>query len=161
MNVLQALHDLQFNTGLARLFPTPYALATLVLFVWSFVFLFQPRPSRAFTLLLRVTWVTFLLPAVTGVILALGGLKVPSAVAAPGRDVTKYGFLPDPSRNWEHWMYALFGLISLVAIEALLAGRAVPHRTGLRFLPVVTLFLYGVAYMVGRVAVLPGSTPGT
>ena len=33
--------------------------------------------------------------------------------------------------------------------------------SGLRLLPVATLFLYGCAYMVGRVAVFPGSTPGT
>ena len=160
MDVLRALHNWQFNSGLAALFPTPLALVTLALFVWSLAFLARPIVTRGFVWLLRVSWAFFLLPAVTGVILALTGQKVASAVAAPGRTVTKYGFAPDPSRNWEHWMYAGLALLSLFAAEALIAGR-LGDRRALRLMPVTTLFLYGVAYMIGRVAVFPGATPGT
>ncbi|WP_369699451.1 hypothetical protein [Deinococcus sp. YIM 77859] len=85
---------------------------------------------------------------------------MPSATDVGG-GVTKYGLPVDPSRNWEHWMYAGFALLSLYVTEVLLQGRLVHPRRGLRVLPVVTLFLYGCAYMVGRVAVFPGSTPGT
>ncbi|MFC4452887.1 hypothetical protein [Deinococcus sonorensis] len=155
------LHDLQFPSAAARLFPTPLALATLVLFVWSLGPAIRGRIQPPMVWWLRLTWVLTLIPAATGVILAVGGDKVASAVAATGRSTTRYGFPPDPSRNWEHWMYAALILASLYAIELLVQGRIIRHQTGLRLLPVATLFLYGVAYMVGRVAVFPGSTPGT
>lgn len=160
MELLQAVHGYQFFGAWAKLTPTPYALVTLVLFVWSIFPAIRGAVHSSFTAGLRVTWFFTLLPAVTGILLALNGLKVPSATAAAG-GLTKYGFEPDPSRNWEHWMYSLFALMSLYVLEILVRGKLIDHRVGLRFLPVVTLFLYGVAYMIGRVAVLPGSTPGT
>lgn len=161
MSVLQALHNWQFNSALALLFPTPFALACLVLFVWSLVFLWRPVVTAGFRWVTWACWALFLLPAVTGVLLALTGHKVPSAVAAAGTDATKYGFAPDPSRNWEHWMYSAFALLSLLLIPPLTSGRLFRPEVGARLVPAVTFFLYGVAYMIGRVAVFPGSTPGT
>ncbi|UQN06923.1 hypothetical protein [Deinococcus sp. QL22] len=160
MELLQAVHGYQFFGAWAKLTPTPYAMVTLVLFIWSIAPALKGVVRSGFIFWLRVTWFFTLLPAVTGIILALNGQAVPSATAAAG-GLTKYGFEPDPSRNWEHWMYSAFALLSLYVLEVLVRGKLIEHRTGLRFLPVVTLFLYGVAYMVGRVAVLPGSTPGT
>ncbi|ADV67112.1 hypothetical protein [Deinococcus maricopensis] len=173
MSLLTSLHDLQFRTGLAFLFPTPLALATLLLFLWSLRFLARTDVPRAFVTLVRVTWVLALLPAITGVLLALGGAKTASATrataeelarncpaATPAQDLTRYCLPYDPSRNLEHWMYASFVILSLVMIELMLRGRFLSERTALRLIPVAALFLYGVAYMVGRVAVFPGSTPG-
>ncbi|GGS20248.1 hypothetical protein [Deinococcus knuensis] len=160
MEFLRLIHGYQFPSGLALLFPTPYALATLILFVWSIAPAVKMRTGAGFTLWLRVTWVLTLLPAVTGVILALGGAKVPSATDVGG-GLSKYNYPTDPSRDWEHWMYAGLCVISLYVIEVLVRGRLIEHRVGLRLLPVATLFLYGCAYMIGRVAVFPGSTPGT
>lgn len=85
---------------------------------------------------------------------------MPSATNVGG-GLSKYGLPVDPSRDWEHWMYSALCLLTLYITEVLVKGRLVPHRPGLRFLPVATLFLYGCAYMIGRVAVFPGSTPGT
>lgn len=162
MELLRLIHGYQIvipGNPLA-LFPTPYALATLVLFLWSLGPAIKGTVRTGFVVWLRLTWVLTLIPAVTGVILALGGGKVPSATNAGG-DLSKYGFPVDPSRNPEHWMYSAFCLLSLYVIEVLVKGRLIKHQTGLRLLPVATLFLYGCAYMVGRVAVFPGSTPGT
>jgi hypothetical protein len=160
MEFLRLVHGYQFGSSLALLFPTPYALATLILFVWSLGPALKGTVRTGFLVWLRVTWVLTLLPAVTGVILAVGGLKVPSATDVGG-GLSKYGLPADPSRNWEHWMYTAFVLLSLYVIEVLVRGRMIEHRRGLRYLPVATLFLYGCAYMIGRVAVFPGSTPGT
>ncbi|WP_216318663.1 hypothetical protein [Deinococcus aestuarii] len=160
MDLLRLIHNVQFGSSLALLFPTPLALGTLVLFLWSLGPALKGTVRTGFLVALRVVWVLTLLPAVTGVILAVGGAKVPSAVNVGG-GLTKYGLPYDPSRDPEHWMYTAFVLLSLYVIEVLVRGRLVEHRRGLRFLPVVTLFLYGCAYMVGRVAVFPGSTPGT
>ncbi|WP_221089144.1 hypothetical protein [Deinococcus aquaedulcis] len=160
MDFLQLIHGYQFPSSLALLFPTPYALATLVLFVWSIAPAVKTRVSTSFLVWLRLTWALTLIPGVTGVLLTLSGLKVPSATDVGG-GATKYGYPADPSRDWEHWMYAGFCLLSLYVIEVLVKGRMIEHRDGLKFLPLVTLFLYGCAYMVGRVAVFPGSTPGT
>ncbi|QFP76835.1 hypothetical protein [Deinococcus sp. AJ005] len=160
MDLLRAIHGYQFGSSLAFLFPTPYVLATLILLVWSIAPAVKGVVSGSFTVWLRIVWVLTLIPAATGVILALGGLKVPSATDI-GNGGSKYGFVVDPSRNIEHWMYSAFALLSLYVIEMLVAGRMIDHRNGLKYLPVATLFLYGVAYMIWRVAVLPGSTPGT
>ncbi|GGO32383.1 hypothetical protein [Deinococcus humi] len=160
MELLRAIHGYQFGSSLALLFPTPYALSTLILLVWSIAPALKGMVSRSFLVWLRVVWVLTLIPVATGVILALGGAKVPSAVNVGG-GLTKYGLPYDSSRDLEHWMYSAFALLSLYVIEVLVRGRMIEHRTGLKFLPVVTLFLYGVAYMIGRVAVLPGSTPGS
>lgn len=171
MDVLRLIHGYQFGSALALLFPTPYALATLVLFLWSLGPALKGEVRQGFLVWLRLTWVLTLLPVVTGVILAVGGEKVPSATRASADylrehcgqvgDLSKYCLPVDPSRDWEHWMYSAFALLSLYIIEVLVKGRLISHRRGLRYLPVATLFLYGCAYMVGRVAVLPGSTPGT
>ncbi|MCD0166628.1 hypothetical protein [Deinococcus sp. 12RED42] len=160
MEFLRLIHGYQFNNAFALLFPTPYALATLVLLIWSVAPALKGRVGPGFMVWLRLTWVLTLLPGVTGVIMALGGAKVPSATDVGG-GLSKYNYPADPSRDWEHWMYAAFCLLSLCVLEVLVRGRLIEHRLGLRFLPVVTLFLYGCAYMVGRVAVFPGSTPGT
>lgn len=160
MEFLRLIHGYQFGTSLALLFPTPYALATLVLFLWSLGPALKREVRTGFLAWLRLTWVLTLIPVVTGVILSVGGAKVPSATNLGG-GLTKYGLPYDSSRNWEHWMYSAFCLLSLFIIEVLVRDRTVGNRTALRFLPVATLFLYGCAYMVGRVAVFPGSTPGT
>lgn len=160
MELLRAFHGYQFGSSLALLFPTPYALATLILMVWSVAPAVKGVVGRSFLVWLRVVWALTLIPAATGVILALGGEKVPSAVDVGG-GLTRYGLPYDPSRDLEHWMYSAFALLSLYVIEVLVRGRMIEHRAGLKYLPVVTLFLYGVAYMIGRVAVLPGSTPGS
>lgn len=160
MDLLRALHGYQFGSSLALLFPTPYALSTLILLVWSVAPAVKGVVGRSFLVWLRVVWALTLIPAATGVILALGGAKVPSAVDVGG-GLTKYGLPYDSSRDLEHWMYSAFALLSLYVIEVLVRGRMIPYRSGLKFLPVATLFLYGVAYMIGRVAVLPGSTPGS
>ncbi|GGQ95012.1 hypothetical protein [Deinococcus ruber] len=156
MAFLKWLHDLEIPSAYALLAPTPLALACLILFVWSIGPAIRLKVGRPMVWWLRLTWVLTLIPAVTGVILALGGGKVASAVAA-AKGVTKYGFAPDPKRNLEHWMYAALVLLSLYAIEVLIQGKLIKPQAGLRILPVATLFLYGVAYMVGRVAVFPGS----
>lgn len=160
MELLKAIHGYQIVGFPLPLFPTPLAFATLVLFLWSLAPAIKGTVSFSFLVWLRLTWVTFLLPAAIGVILAVGGAKVPSATDI-GAGATKYGYRVDPSRDLEHWMYVAFSLLSLYFIEVLVKGRMIEHRTGLKYLPVATLFLYGVAYMIGRVAVFPGSTPGT
>ncbi|GMA16816.1 hypothetical protein E5F05_16515 [Deinococcus metallilatus] len=160
MEFLRLIHGYQFGSALALLFPTPYALATLILFLWSLGPALKGVVRTGFLVWLRLTWVLTLIPVVTGVILAVGGEKVPSATNVGG-GLTKYGYPVDPSRDWEHWMYSAFALLSLYVIEVLVKGRLISHRRGLRYLPVATLFLYGCAYMIGRVAVFPGSTPGT
>ncbi|MBZ9750346.1 hypothetical protein K7W42_05645 [Deinococcus sp. HMF7604] len=159
MEFLRQLHGYQIVGFPIPLFPTPLALLTLVLFVWSLGPALKLQVGTPFLVWLRLTWAGLLLPGVTGILLALGGLKVPSATDVGG--ATKYGYAADPSRDWEHWMYTAFCLLTLYIIEVLVKGRMVEHRIGLRLLPVATLFLYGCAYMVGRVAVFPGSTPGT
>ncbi|MFC4425929.1 hypothetical protein [Deinococcus navajonensis] len=171
MDLLRLIHGYQFGTSLALLFPTPYALATLILFVWSLAPALKGTVSRSFLVWLRVTWALTLIPGVTGVLLSLSGARVPSATRAAadylqehcGRtgDLSRYCQPVDPSRDGEHWMYAAFALLTLYLLEVLVKGRIIRHERGLKFLPVATLFLYGCAYMVGRVAVLPGSTPGT
>lgn len=160
MDLLRLIHNARFDTPFGIFLSTPLVAATLVLFVWSVGPALRGEVRRGFLVWLRLTWALTLIPAVTGVILAVGGEKVASATDAGG-GVTRYGFPVDPSRDWEHWMYTAFVLLSLYVIEVLVKGRVVEHRLGLRFLPLVTLFLYGCSFMVGRVAVFPGSTPGT
>ncbi|BBN95499.1 hypothetical protein DEIGR_101040 [Deinococcus grandis] len=160
MEFIRRLHDLRFDTPLGILLSTPLVAACLVLFVWSLAPAIKGAVSPSFKVWLRVTWAAFLLPAVTGVLLALNGEKVASATDV-GKGLSRYGYPVDPSRNGEHWMYVAFVLGSLYLIEVLMGERLVARRVGLRFLPLVTLFMYGCAFMIGRVAVLPGSTPGT
>ena len=158
MDILKVIHDLQLPPILPiALWPTPIALATFVLFLWSFGPALKPEVRLGFLVWLRLTWAALLIPAVTGVILAVGGLKVPSATDV-GDGLSKYGFKVDPNRDWEHIMYAAFSLLSLYVIEMLIKGRMIEHKIGLKFLPVVTLFLYGCAYMIGRVATFPGNS---
>ncbi|GAA5501497.1 hypothetical protein Dxin01_01229 [Deinococcus xinjiangensis] len=161
MDILKQIHDL----GLPNPFPfvspfnTPLALVSFVLFLWSFGPALKREVRFGFLVWLRLTWAAMLIPAVTGVILAVGGLRVASATDVGG-GLTRYGFKVDHHRDSEHWMYAAFCLLSLYLIEMLIKGRIVEHRVGLRLLPAVTLFLYGAAYMVGRVAVFPGNSVG-
>lgn len=159
MNVLVDLHRLAL--------PIPIighhlVLLTALLFVWSLVFLARPLVPGGYVALLRFTWFAFALNTLSGLVLAVTGARVPSAEpATPGGNVTVVGFPPDPSRHWEHLMYAAFAILSLYIMEVLVAGRALPAARGLRFMPLVTLFLACVAYMSVRVAYIPGSTPGT
>ncbi len=154
MNALRYLHAASLPIPLA---PTVTTLLTLILFVWSLIFLVRPRPIPTFHVFVRLTWGWLALNTVTGLILLLSGGQVPSAVAAPGSQLTIYNYAPYPARQWEHLMYAFFVIVSLVAAELLLAGRfGAPNRV-LRLMPVITLFLYGVAYMAAYVTVFPGS----
>ena len=159
MDVLRALHGYSFDFDLAFLFPNLFALASLILFFWSLRPALRGELSSGFVMGVRVTWLTFLLPAVTGILLTLGGGKVPSAVDVGGGK-TKFGTPYDPTQEGMHWLYGGFGLLSLIVIELLIRGEVIERRTGLRVLPVVILFMYGCAYMVGHVAFYPGSTPG-
>lgn len=176
---LRAVHSFTFGGDWAMLFPTPLALAALVLFLWSFAPAYRGRVDAGFRFWLRLTWVLTLLPAVTGLILAVGGCKVASAVAVPpaslgaeclnyaaaqgwaAEHLSRYCLPVQPSRDAEHWMYAAFAVLSLLAVEALLSrrwnGQWLGLNLGYKLLPVITLFLYGCVYMVGRVAVLPGN----
>lgn len=157
MDILKQIHDLQLPPLLPLpLWPTPFALATFVLFLWSFGPALKQEVRFGFLVWLRLTWAALLIPAVTGVILAVGGLKVPSATDVGG-GLSKYGFRVDPNRDLEHLMYTFFALLSLYLIEILMRSTAIERRIGLRLLPVATLFLYGCAYMVGRVATFPGN----
>ena len=158
MDFLRLFHDFGFNTPLAKLFPNPLTLACFVLMIWSIAPAIKGVVGGGFTLFTRLTWAIFLLTGVSGVLLAFYGLKVPSAVVEAGKAVTKYGFPPDPKRNLEHSMYTVFVLGSLFFIELLIAGKLVDRRKGLYFLPLVTLFMWGCAYMIGRVAVFPGNS---
>ena len=160
MELIRLIHNVRFDTPLGILLSTPLAVACLVLTVWSLGPAIKGRVGYPFMVWLRLTWVTFLIPGVSGVLLALGGLNVASATDAGG-GVTRYGFPPDPSRNGEHWMYVAFVLLSLYIIEFLVRGRWIELRLSLRLLPLVAFFMYGCAFMIGRVAVFPGSTPGT
>lgn len=160
MDVLRLIHNYRLDTPLGIFVSTPLAIAALVLFLWSLGPALKGTVRTGFLVWLRLTWVLTLLPAVTGVILAVGGAKVPSAVNVGG-GLTKYGLPADPSRDWEHWMYAAFALLTLYVIEILVKGNLVDHRKGLRYLPLATFFLYCVAIRVVQVAVFPGSTPGT
>lgn len=159
MDLLRALHGYSFNFDAAFLAPNPFALASLILFVWSFWMLRRSAVTSSFVAGVRLTWLTFLLPALTGIVLTLGGGKVPSAVDVGGGK-TKFGTPYDPTQEGMHWLYGGFGLLSLIVIELLIRGEFIERRLGLKMLPVVTLFMYGCAYMVGHVAFYPGSTPG-
>jgi len=160
MEWLRLIHGYHFNGPLGIFLSTPYAVATLVLFVWSLGPAIKGVVRTGFLVWLRLTWALTLIPAVTGVILAVGGEKVPSATDVGG-GLSRYGLPADPSRDSEHWMYAALGLLSLYVIEVLAGGRMIEHRQGLRFLPLATFFLYCVAIRVSQVAVFPGGTPGT
>ncbi len=157
MAFLTWLHNWQIASPFALVIPTPLAVACLVLFLWSFGPAIKLRVGRPMMVWLRFTWALTLIPAVTGVILAVSGSKVASAVAAAGQATTKYGYPPDAKRNGEHWMYAAFVVLSLYIVELMIQGRFVKRETALRYLPLVTFFMWGCSFMVYRVAVLPGS----
>ncbi|AXG98909.1 hypothetical protein DVJ83_06740 [Deinococcus wulumuqiensis] len=159
MDVLRALHGYSFNFDAAFLAPNPFALTSLLLFVWSFWMLRRDEVTPGFLAGVRLTWLTFLLPALTGIVLTLAGGKVPSAVDVGGGK-TKFGTPYDPTQEGMHWLYGVFALLSLLLIESLIRGQFIERRKGLKLLPVVILFMYGCAYMVGHVAFYPGSTPG-
>lgn len=172
MDLLRALHNIQIPNVLpVPLTPTPLALFCLVLFLWSFGPALKQDVRAGFVVWLRLTWAIFLLPAVTGALLALGGAQVPSATRAPAEyirdvcqasgDLSRHCLPVDPSQNGMHWMYVLFTVLSLIVIEVLIRGRVIERGLGLKALPVVTLFMYGAAYMIGHSATFPGSTPGT
>ncbi|MCY1702510.1 hypothetical protein [Deinococcus sp. SL84] len=183
---LKALHNFVWPDTWVAVFPllaltpTPLALATAVLFVWSLAPAFKGQVGAGFLGWLRLTWALTLLPAVTGIILAVSGGKVASAVpvdlatlpqwcqdaaAQAGLEqVTRYCQPVDPPRDLEHWMYTGFTVLSLLAVEALARdrwnGEFLGVNIGLKLLPVITLFLAGCVYMIGRVAVLPGNSAG-
>lgn len=164
MEFLRLIHDFQIVGFPLPLFPTPFALLTLVLFVWSLGVAWTGRVTPGFLAWLRLTWLGLIVPALTGTLLALGGAKVPSAVDIGGGK-TKYGLPFDPTQEGMHLLYSGFALLTLVLLELLLSGKlatpgALSQSRLLRLLPVATLFLYGCAYMAGFVATFPGSTPG-
>lgn len=172
MDLLRAIHDLQIPNVLpVPLIPTPLALFSLVLFLWSLSPALKGEVRPGFLVWLRLTWAAFLIPAATGIMLALGGSKVPSAVRAPADfirencpqpgDLSRICLPVDPSQDHMHWMYVFFTILSLYVIEVLIKGNLVERRVALRALPVVTLFMYGAVYMIGHTATFPGSTPGT
>ncbi|AFZ68748.1 hypothetical protein [Deinococcus peraridilitoris] len=137
-------------------------LLTMVLFLWSMVFLRRTVVPAGFVRALRVTWLAGAVNTLAGIGLALMGLRVPSSVpASPGSNVTAFGYPVDPVRHAEHYMYAGFFVLSLFLMELLIAGKVVKPAIGLRFMPLLTFFLLGVAYMSVRVAYLPGATPGS
>lgn len=158
MELLKQLHTISLANPFPFVSPfnTPLALVTFILFVWSIGPTFHLKISTGLLYCLRLNWFVFLWMGLTGFLLSIQGYKVASATDIGG-GVTRYGFRVDPVRDLEHMMYAAFCLISLYAIEVLLQGKVVEHKKGLRLLPAVTLFLYGAAYMVGRVAVFPGN----
>lgn len=163
MDFLRQLHDLMIAGFPVPLFPTPFALLTLVLFLWSLWVAYKGEVTPAFRLWVRLNWLWLALMALTGTLLALSGAKVPSAIDLGG-GVTKYGQPFDPTQEGMHLLYSGFALLSLLVLEAMLSGKipeeVLPRRKLLWLLPVVTLFLYGCAYMAGFVASFPGSTPG-
>ncbi|MDO4263900.1 MAG: hypothetical protein Q4C67_06865 [Deinococcus sp.] len=181
IDFLKALHNFVWPDSwvnavpLLSLTPTPLALATAVLFVWSLAPAFKGQVGAGFLGWLRLTWVLTLFPAVTGVILAVGGGKVASSVVAPAAvqqelcgqvaNLTRYCRPVDPPRDLEHWMYTGFTVLSLLAVEALARdrwnGEFLGVNLGLKLLPVLTLFLAGCVYMIGRVAIYPGNSVGT
>ncbi|MFC6592519.1 hypothetical protein ACFP81_11290 [Deinococcus lacus] len=177
IETLRAVHGFRFAPAedsvfytTAFLYATPLALVTLVLFLWSLAPAVKGEVGRGFMAWLRLCWAVFLVPAVTGVILSLGGAKVPSSVIASPEyqaefcgqvsNLTRYCQPFDSGRDPEHWMYAGFALLSLYALEVLTRTETLPRRISLALLPVVTLFLYGVVFMADRVSFWPGSTPG-
>ena len=173
--ILRAIHGYTFPAEWALLFPTPLALATLLLFIWSFAPAFKGNVGAGFLAWLKLTWVLTFVPMITGMVLAIGGAQVPSSVAAGPvyqqekcgqvADLTRYCLPVDPVRNSEHWMYTAFTLLTLLGIEALIRsrwnGEFLGLHLGYKLLPLLTLFLYGCVYMIGRVAVLPGNSVGT
>lgn len=134
-----------------------------VLFVWSLALIRHPEPSRGFMIVLRLNWLAYALNTVAGLALQFTGERVPSAVAdaARGDGRTVLGYLPDPSRHWEHLMYGLIAILSLGGAEVILNGRKYGMTRWARFVPVATLLLAAVAYRAVQVAYLPGATPGT
>ncbi len=122
--------------------------------------------AAAFLVYNRLLSVLVGIITLSGVALALMGLKTPIATPGikPGDSVvcgTQACQPLDPSRNWEHWMYTAFIVLSLVFVEFLLSGRFVERKVGARFLGIAAFFAFGAAVMVVRVTFLPGSTPGT
>lgn len=156
MEVLRMLHGYQFNSEWALFFPTPFSLVTLVLFVWSLGPLLHKTIRPWYVVWLRLTWGFFLLPAVLGTALLIDGRQVPSATDL-GEGFSKYGLPVDENRTLEHLMYSLFALVSLYLLELMIKGQLLKPQLVYKIMPVVTLFLYGVAYMIGRTAVLPGN----
>lgn len=158
MQVLSEIHGFLFGNPLA---PHPLGLASLLLTVAAVVHIFWPRLRALVLGLLRLNWLAYAVPVISGTILFASGRRTPSATEYEG-GLTRYGCPPDPARAWEHLMYAGFVLLSLLAMEALLR-RGYLEPLGITegrarlLVPVVALFMYGCAYMVGRVAILPGS----
>lgn len=158
MDLLRALHRFDFMnvpSPWVILLPDPFTVCCFLLMLWSFGVAFRGQFSHAFRVAVRGLWVLFGVYGVSGVLLSLSGLKVASAVALAGKNVTRYGFPPQAKRDPEHWMYAAFVLLSLFVIEALMAQKLLDEKKSARVLPVVTLFMWGAAVMIVHVAVVP------
>ena len=159
---MRSIHSSSIAFGI--LFP---ALLFLIQTVWSLYFVVRPTSSvRAFLTYNRLLSVLVGFITLSGVALSLMGLKTPIATKGikPGDSIvcgTQACQPLDPSRNWEHWMYTAFIVLSLVFVEVLLSGRLVERKVGARFLGIAAFFAFGAAVMVVRVTFLPGSTPGT
>ncbi len=161
MNVLREIH--RFALPIPGVGHHLVLLAAL-LFLVSLFMVLRPTVPPLFVWLLRLNWLAYAVNAVTGILLAIMGLKVPSATAdhvtGDGHKVTAFGFPVDSSRNLDHLMYAGFALVTLYVLELLIAGRVLKDGWLRRVVFVTaTLFLLGVAYMAVRVAYFPGATP--
>jgi hypothetical protein len=100
--------------------------------------------------------------SLSGIVLSLLGQKVP--VATPNskpnlsmscNDAGDICQRLDPNRNWEHWMYGSFIILSLILAEWLVSGKHIPKSFGARLTAVVAFFALGAAFMAVRVAILP------
>lgn len=169
-------HGFVFNWSSAwgGLVPTPLALAALLLTLVSLLS-WWPKARPLLRGVIALNWGIFAWGALSGLLLQLGGGRVRSSYAASEdyqlekcghvADLSYYCLPADAARHGEHLMYVFFVGLSLVLMGLLLNNKlpALPlsERWRALLMPSVAFFMYGCAYMVGRVAFLPGHSPGT
>ena len=160
MNVLREIH--RFALPLPG-FGHHLVLLALLLALVSFFMVLRPGVPALFAWLLRLNWLAYAVNALTGIALAVMGQKVPSATldrVVDGHKLSAFGLPLDSSRTFDHYMYTAFCLLTLYALEVLIAGRLIKEGWLRRVLFVVaTVFLFGCAFMAVRVAFYPGTTP--
>lgn len=155
MEFLQTLHDLSLWLG--TLF---VLLLFLVQTLWGVWLLIRPNTDlNAFKWFNRGIAVYIGIISISGILLSLLGKKVPVATVgskpnlSASCDPTGQICQPlDPNRNWEHWMYASFIILSLALLEWLVSGKHISKQIGARLTAVVAFFAFGAAFMVARVA---------
>ena len=158
MDLLRAFHDFTFGTALAKLFPNPFTLVCLVLMVWSVAPALRGAVDRGFVWLTRLSWLVFALYGLSGVVLALSGPQGGERGGRSGQDRHQVRLPARPQAQPGTLDVQRLRAGQLVFHRSLIAGKLIDRRRGLYFLPVVTLFLWGCAYMIGRVAVFPGES---